>query len=498
VLGAARDAWERDGYRVIGTAVAGAAAQRLGNETGMRETMTADALAHRVEHGNLTLDSRSVVIFDEAGMADTRRLARMVELTSERNAKLVLAGDAAQLSSIGAGGLFGEITERAASATLTEVYRANHGWERDAWGHLWDGEAERALAVYQAHGRLHLQETRERAGERMVSDWAQTRADHPGARVVMITDASNLELDRLNQQAQEHRAAAGELGPERAQLADRPYGLATGDEVLFASQHRVPGEVRVENGTRGLVVAVDEHASAVRVSTEEPTPRQVDVNTKEFDGLRLAYAQHVYKAQGLTTDRALVLTGGWQTDRENSYVALSRAREQTDIYAAREDLGHEGVDSEAIDRLADRMSESRAQQASVTREEITPDRQIEAEVSRALERLSEVLGEQPGRTRERDGRDNDRDRNPRDQDPVRIAREEITPEDELDAEVARALERLDEALGEQPDMTLETEHESARDEDQERDYYVHRLEEALLTDQIEHELDHDRGDGYEI
>ena len=71
VLGAAREAWERDGHRVIGTAVAGAAAQRLGTEAGIRETMTADALAHRVREERLVLDSRSVVVFDEAGMADT-------------------------------------------------------------------------------------------------------------------------------------------------------------------------------------------------------------------------------------------------------------------------------------------------------------------------------------------------------------------------------------------------------------------------------------------
>ena len=190
----------------------------------------------------------------------------------------------------------------------------------------------------------------------------------------MITDASNHELDRLNQQAQEQRAAAGELGEQRVQLPDRPYGLAQGDEVLFASQHAVPGGQRVENGTRATVVAVDERTSGVRVRTEEPPPREVDVNTKELDGLRLAYAQHVYKAQGLTADRALVLTGGWQTDRERAYVAVSRAREQTDIYAAREDLGHQGIDSDAIDRLAERMSESRAQQASITRAQVEPAR----------------------------------------------------------------------------------------------------------------------------
>jgi hypothetical protein len=319
----------------------------------------------------------------------------------------------------------------------------------------------------------------------------------------MITDASNHELDRLNQQAQERRAAAGELGPDRAQLADRPYGLATGDEVLFAAQHRVAGERRVENGTRGHVVGVDERSSAVRVRTEEAEPREVGVNTKEFDGLRLAYAQHVYKAQGVTADRGLVLTGGWQTDRESSYVALSRAREQTDIYAAREDLGHQGIDSDAIERLAERMDESRAQQASVARDEITadPDPQLEAEVSWALERLRGALGEQPERSLQSDhdsARDGARDHEPPDQGEASATRDAVAFDAELEAEVSWALERLHKALGEQPDRTLERELDGARREDRERSYDLHHPNETPLTNQIEHELDHDRGDGFEI
>jgi conjugative relaxase-like TrwC/TraI family protein len=421
VLGAAREAWELDGHRVIGTAVAGAAAQRLGTEAGIRETMTADALTHRVREDKLQLDSRSVVVFDEAGMADTRRLAQVVELTRQADAKLVLAGDQAQLSSIGAGGLFGEIAERAPTARLTEVHRANHEWERDEWGRLRDGDAETALAAYQARGRLHLEETRGEAGERMVNDWAQARQDHPGERVVMITDASNHELDRLNQQAQERRADAGELGEGRVPLPDRPYGLAQGDEVLFAAQHHVPGDRRVENGTRAAVIDVDERTTSARLLTEEQPPREVKVKTEELDELRLSYAQHVYKAQGLTTDRALVLTGGWQSDRERAYVALSRAREQTDIYAAREDLGHQGIDSDAIDRLAQRISESHAQQASVTRPQIDePTRREPTAEPTFGERLQAALEHRPDpasdRARDRfddSDRDGERDAGPR-------------------------------------------------------------------------------------
>jgi conjugative relaxase-like TrwC/TraI family protein len=74
VLDAAREAWERDGQRVIGTAIAGATAQRLATDAGIRETMTADSLIGRAEHDKLQLDRNTVVVMDEAGM--TRAVSR--------------------------------------------------------------------------------------------------------------------------------------------------------------------------------------------------------------------------------------------------------------------------------------------------------------------------------------------------------------------------------------------------------------------------------------
>jgi len=412
VLDAAREAWERDGHCVIGTAVAGATAQRLGADAGIRETMTADSLIGRVEHGTLRLDDTSVVVMDEVGMADTRRLAGLIEIARESEAKLVLAGDAAQLSPIGAGGLFRELKDSVPTAQLSGVHRANHEWERDAWTALRNGDAEPALAEYQARGRLHIEDTREEAGERMVSDWVAARAAHPRERVVMLTDASNRELDRLNQQAQQQRANVGELGWQTVALPDRPYGLRAGDEIIFTARHRVPGQERVENGTRGHVMVATEREHRVLIRTEEPKPRDIDLDTREFNELRLAYAQHVYKAQGLTADRELVLTGGWQTDRETAYVALIRARERTDIYTSRQDLGHQGIDAEAIRRLAERAGKSNAQEASTSRERV----EHEGAPSRAVRELREALSrDQPPPHRERgrehrDDAESDRER----------------------------------------------------------------------------------------
>jgi ATP-dependent exoDNAse (exonuclease V) alpha subunit len=364
VIQAAAGAWQREGYQVIGTAVAGATAERLGQDAGLEKSVTTDALIARVESGSVAMDSRTVVLMDEAGMADTHRLSRLTELTAERGSKLVLVGDQAQLPAIGAGGMFPAVQKEVPTAEVTEVRRANHDWEREAWQQVRSGEAERALASYQARERLHVSDTREEAAERMVSDWDQARRKHPGERTVMLTDASNVELDRINALAQERRAQAGELGAHTVDLPGRAYGLAAGDEVIFTAAHQPPGQPRVENGTLGTVVEAAED-SRLAIETKGAEVRDVELDTEEFSDLRLAYAQHVYKAQGRTVDRAFVLTGGWQTDRERSYVALSRARERTDLYVSREDLGEEGMDAGAIERLGDAMEQSHAEQASI-------------------------------------------------------------------------------------------------------------------------------------
>ena len=138
--------------------------------------------------------------------------------------------------------------------------------------------------------------------------------------------------------------------------------------MIFTAQYHVPGEKRIENGTLGTVIDTSRDEDKLTINTKEPKPRDIDVNTKDFSDLSLAYAVHVYKAQGLTAEKTTILTGSWQTDREHTYVAVSRAREQTDIHITREDLGEQGLDPGAIERLAERMAESRAQEASITKQ----------------------------------------------------------------------------------------------------------------------------------
>ena len=196
------------------------------------------------------------------------------------------------------------------------------------------------MAHYQARGQLHFSDTREQALEGAVKQWAGLTERDGVRQVALMSDASTAEIDRMNARAQHLRAERGELGETEVELPDVAYGLRESDRVAFVAQHRPEGERRVENGTRGEILSVDPEQQRVKVLTDGA--REVMVSGEDLVSLRLSYAQHLYRQQGATVERAVVVTGGWQTSQEGAYVQASRAREGTDWHIAREDLGHRG------------------------------------------------------------------------------------------------------------------------------------------------------------
>jgi conjugative relaxase-like TrwC/TraI family protein len=365
VIDAAARAEQLTGHATFGIAVSGSTAQRLGQDspalTG--RTLTLDALVARVEHCQLDVDSRTTIFFDEAGMADTSRLDRLAEMVRRSGAKLVAIGDGAQLPSIGAGGMFDRLAKLAPSAQLSNVRRTLDPAEQRAWADLRAGRSDRAMAHYLRRGQLHMTDTRDQAVEQAVGDWARLTKQHPTEQVALISDASNLEIDRLNARAQHYRAERGELGDIEAQVPGVHYGIRAGDRVAMIDQHHERGVERVENGAHGEVIDIND-AGDVLIQFDA-THQWRTLAGDELARLRLGYASHIHRAQGATVARTLVVTGGWQTSKEPAYVEASRAREGTDWYVNRQDLGEHGHDTDRIRRLARDMSRSRTQTPSL-------------------------------------------------------------------------------------------------------------------------------------
>jgi conjugative relaxase-like TrwC/TraI family protein len=369
VIDATARAEQLAGRETIGIAVSGSTAERLGSDSPALQgnTMTLDALTARANAGSIHVGPDTTIILDEAGMVDHKRLDALTDLMERSGAKLIAVGDGKQLPSIGPGGMFDRLTRHAPTVELETIHRTTDPQEQRAWQALRAGEPERAMAHYKAQGRLHLTDTRDQAAESAVQAWAKLTKEVGIDKVALIADSSNKEIDRLNARAQHLRVQRGELGPNELPLSSVHYGLRQGDRVAFIAQHRPQGEPRVENGTRGQVTDIDQDGTLTLAL--DGSDRRLQLARQEAELLRLAYAQHVYRQQGATVDRAVVLTGGWQTSKETAYVQATRARKGTDWYLARDQLGEEGQDPDRITRLAGRMNRSRAHTPSVAQRE---------------------------------------------------------------------------------------------------------------------------------
>ena len=121
--------------------------------------------------------------------------------------------------------------------------------------------------------------------------------------------------------------------------------------------------------------------------------REVTVEGGDVSALRLGYAQHAYSAQGRTVDEVYVVTGGWQTDRSSTYVAVSRARIASHVISDHSSLGTEpGRTDEALDELSRRWAISRDKAASidVASAEIEPQPSVDVREGRQAQLVASL------------------------------------------------------------------------------------------------------------
>ncbi|HEV3459791.1 MAG TPA: AAA family ATPase, partial [Thermoanaerobaculia bacterium] len=353
---AARDvaaAYQERGYDVRGTAVTARAAAALENEAGIRSSTLA-SLERDWSQGAAHLHPRSVLVLDEAGMLDVRRLGRVLAHAEERHAKVVLLGDPDRLQTIGAGDAFRGLVEHYPSASLDTAGR------RAAFEQLAGGRIAAALDRCEEAGRLHWSDSRAAARAQLLDSHTRDRRQDPGgARLILAQDPADVAW--LNDAVRAERRAAGEIGPGvragRTEVAcgdrivflrDDPQGqhvrdIGTGGPPGIRQDDRQGPEVReLSVGAAAAVPGVRRGALGTIVTAE---PRRIavlldDGRTVAFDPVRYravahSYAVTVRQARAAAADRVYVLADP-RMDRHAAGVALTGHRHRLDLFADRE------------------------------------------------------------------------------------------------------------------------------------------------------------------
>nr|WP_234907933.1 Ti-type conjugative transfer relaxase TraA [Ensifer canadensis] len=324
MMKAAREAWEAAGYRVVGGALAGKAAEGLEKEAGI-VARTLSSWELRWNQGRNQLDEKTVFVLDEAGMVSSRQMALVVETVTKAGAKLVLVGDPEQLQPIEAGAAFRAIADRIGYAELETIYRQRQQWMRDASLDLARGDVGKAVDAYRAHGQFRGLDLKAQAVESLIADWNH---DYDPSKTSLILAHLRRDVRKLNEMARARLVERGIVADGFAfKTEDGTRMFATGDQIVFLKNE---GSLGVKNGMLAKVLEAAPGRIVAEIGEGEHS-HQVKVEQRFYNNLDHGYATTIHKAQGATVDRVKVLAS-LSLDRHLTYVAMTRHREDLAVY----------------------------------------------------------------------------------------------------------------------------------------------------------------------
>jgi ATP-dependent exoDNAse (exonuclease V) alpha subunit len=299
---------------VVGLAPSGKAADVLATEAGC-PTDTLAGFLTRHHHTNTPWPAGTTVVLDEAGMASTAVLARLVGLVRSNDWRLVAIGDPAQLPAVGRGGVFAHWCETVPHIELETPRRFQQAWEAEASLLLRSGDPA-AAQRYADHGRLRTAHP-----ALLALDVARNHGRYAAAgRSVAITTNTAEMARTIN------------LAIQRARPADPAVRLSDGTTARVGDQiatRRNDPNLRTDQGEKvrnRLTWTVAGVAEDGALTVEHTDRGQVALPARYVaEHVELGWAVTGYGNQGDTVDVGVaVLEPG--TNRNHAYVAMTRGR----------------------------------------------------------------------------------------------------------------------------------------------------------------------------
>ncbi len=325
-------AWIEAGGTVLGLAPSASAAAVLGDQIEV-PTDTLAKLVWSLEHDAANLpewaervDAHTMIVIDEAGMADTLSLDAVTRFALDRGASVRMIGDDQQLAAIGAGGVLRDIEASHGALRLNELMRFASPGEGAASLALREGDPN-ALGFYLDQGRVHVGDLATMT-EEVFDSWRSER--DLGRDAIMLAPTRDL-VAALNERARAHRLDGADAGPS-VHLSD---GLeaSVGDQVITRSNERrlaISSTDWVKNGDRWTVL--DVHPSgALTVQHARHQMRVTLPATYVAEQTELGYASTVHGAQGVSVDACHSLVTD-EISRQSLYTALTRGSEGNHVY----------------------------------------------------------------------------------------------------------------------------------------------------------------------
>jgi conjugative relaxase-like TrwC/TraI family protein len=340
-----------------------------------------------------SLDHKTVLVIDEAGVIPARQMAKVLEAAQAAGSRVVLIGDRAQTKAIEAGRPFDQLVRAGMpTAGMTEIQRQSNPLLREAVGLAAKGAVK--AAIEKLGDVIEIRDAGARRST-MAEDYARLSAE--ARKETLLVSNTNEGRREINARVREALGLAGQ-GKVLDCLVRRD---TTQEERLFARNYHVGDQIQPERDHRALGLKRGELYTVVDTIAEKLTLRSATGDRLRIDPARFsnvsvyepvrqelargdviritrndaakdlangdrftvayvsanavvlesgkrqvtlprdrplhidcAYATTVHSSQGLTVDRVLIEaeTDRKTTGRDTFYVAISRARLHAYVY----------------------------------------------------------------------------------------------------------------------------------------------------------------------
>jgi ATP-dependent exoDNAse (exonuclease V) alpha subunit len=326
------DLWTAGGGHIVGLAPSAAAAAQLAEAT----SITTDTLARltwAIDHRQPLpewadrIGPRTLLLIDEAGMADTLTLDTAIDYALRHGGRVCLVGDDQQLGAIGAGGILTDLQSTYGAVRLTQLHRFADPDEAAATLQVRNGDPA-AVDFYTDRDRIKIADP-SGLPDRLLAAW---RHDQRQGLDSLMLASSRRQVADLNRGARAARLA-GQQPALEVELADGNRA-SVGDLIITRRNDRrlTTGRDWVRNGDRWTITHLtpEGRIKATHLRTGKPVTMPAGYVR---EAVELGYATTIHAAQGVTSDTSHSLVDELMT-REQLYTTVSRGRAANHLYIA--------------------------------------------------------------------------------------------------------------------------------------------------------------------
>ena len=322
------------GREIIGVATGQRAAQKLGDEAGIKVYNLAKLMVEE-DRGNSLIKPGSIVLIDESSMTSYKSLDRVLRISEARGCNTAAIGDSAQIKNIEAGSPH-EVLRKIAAEHDAYVELRTVRRQRGALDWMPEQVSKTGQAIrtgdgsgvaefinkLDEHGNLTGCEDRD-ATIKAAAEWF---LEKPGVETIISTNDRET-AKHGNQMILDSLGLTGTGVKFRMNNGTRE--MAVGMRLQFQQNLKKDGELYITNGDLGSVEGLiyDDKAKGYKMLVRLDTGKNIVVDPEKYRHIEHGYFLTAFKSQGQSVYRAgCILDKG--TSANTAFVQLTRSTDE--------------------------------------------------------------------------------------------------------------------------------------------------------------------------